>query len=1105
MQEVVLTQEVALTGDDVQEIVARASTIFERLTDEFLPDERSTDDAVVAKRLDAWRQNVSKGDAELFQRRLEWDGLDPDAVRGVLGRVRLREGASLPAWVDLLRGVVTLAGSLAAGAGASSTGERERFLHAEQPMPFEEVLAPFVLLARQRLAAEAGEAYTLLADEAHAMLERSLLQGLARFASQALYLQFSIMRAREQSPLARLFALAQNADDRSLYQEFVERMLRGKLVSFFREYPVLARLLATVTMRWVEANAEFLHRLEADRDEIRRVFGGDVDDLGQVTTVQTSLSDPHNGGRSVMVLKFATGLKLVYKPKNLGSEEAYIRLLGWLNERGAPLPFRLLTVINHGSHGWVEFVEQLPCQDVAEAQRYFLRSGMMLCLGYALEGTDWHFENLIASGEHPVVVDMEAMLHHRARPADEDDASGARLLAMEQLANSVLRLGLLPEWRVGKDGDVAYDMSGLGAGDAQDVPYKIQKWEHVNTDRMTLEYTQGRMQGQASIPRMAETPLTLAEYGDDLVTGFRQMYQFLTEQRDALLAPDSPLHELGRQQVRFIFRGTRIYGLILKQLTTPVHLRDGADQSILLELLARAGLPLWAQPTADQEPPVFWPLLAAERQAMEQTDIPFFTARADSDALVIGDRVIEQFFVEPSIDLAVRRLQAFGQEDFERQVAIIRGVLYTHLARDTTAAPTDDDDESTAELSGCESLECEALVAEAMAIAEEIRARAITAEDGSATWIAPIYNVQVERYQLKPAGYDLYNGTGGIALFLGAVDKVTGGTRYGDLARGAMHPLRHALERYGARLADQLGIGGASGLGSVVYALVQLSQFLDDPALLEDARQAALLITFERIAADKTLDIIAGTAGASLGLLALQRVAPDPEILERAIACGRHLVDARVMAETGYRAWPTIGGKCLTGFSHGAAGIAYALLRLYETTGEAEFLDAAREGIAYEASVFVPEAGNWPDFRHEEQPAFMSAWCHGAAGIGLARLGGLPLLDTAGIRADVEAALQTTQQQGAMGIDLLCCGTLGRLEFLLAAAERLSRPELTETARQHASGVIRRTRRRGSYLIHHLLPDGVYSPGFFRGTAGIGYELLRLAYPDRVPSVLLWE
>jgi lantibiotic modifying enzyme len=32
----------------------------------------------------------------------------------------------------------------------------------------------------------------------------------------------------------------------------------------------------------------------------------------------------------------------------------------------------------------------------------------------------------------------------------------------------------------------------------------------------------------------------------------------------------------------------------------------------------------------------------------------------------------------------------------------------------------------------------------------------------------------------------------------------------------------------------------------------------------------------------------------------------------------------------------------------------------------------------------------------------------------------------------------------------------------------------------------------------------VYSPGLFQGAAGIGYELLRLADPERVPSVLLF-
>jgi len=33
----------------------------------------------------------------------------------------------------------------------------------------------------------------------------------------------------------------------------------------------------------------------------------------------------------------------------------------------------------------------------------------------------------------------------------------------------------------------------------------------------------------------------------------------------------------------------------------------------------------------------------------------------------------------------------------------------------------------------------------------------------------------------------------------------------------------------------------------------------------------------------------------------------------------------------------------------------------------------------------------------------------------------------------------------------------------------------------------------------------VPSPSLFQGTAGIGYQLLRLAFPERVPSLLLFE
>lgn len=134
----------------------------------------------------------------------------------------------------------------------------------------------------------------------------------------------------------------------------------------------------------------------------------------------------------------------------------------------------------------------------------------------------------------------------------------------------------------------------------------------------------------------------------------------------------------------------------------------------------------------------------------------------------------------------------------------------------------------------------------------------------------------------------------------------------------------------------------------------------------------------------------------------------------------------------------------------------------------------------------------------------MVSCCHGAAGIGLARLGGLSIYQTQEIDRDVEVALQTTQKYGWQGVDYLCCGNFGRIEVLLVAAEKLSRPQLREIAQKQAAWVVARAEKKGTYQLFPNLSNYVFSPSFFAGNAGIGYELLRLAYPNTLPSALLW-
>jgi type 2 lantibiotic biosynthesis protein LanM len=1088
-----------LSEQDLIKIVEEASTLTERLGKCFIPHQSTVNQKLITSRREAWCQVVAQGNLEKFAKRLAWDSLDSSTVDSVLGSVHLADAQQLPAWAQTLREALQTDWETA-------DASVSRCLDIENPIPFEEVYLPFVHVARQKLIAQVGANWQLLSEAVHISLERQLLLQLTSLCAQSLQFEFSLFKALKQSAFTLLWGQAQYIGSNKQYQAFVKDLKTSKLLPFLQKYSVLARLVATTMDLWVEEKAEFLQRLASDLPTIQQNF----QDTGQVVAIGFNLSDLHNRGRSVMALTFASGLKLIYKPRSLSLEAAYFQLLAWCNQHFVETLhatslqlFKLVKVIDYKTHGWMEFVEHLPCEDEAAAQRYYQRAGILLCLLYVLQGNDCHDENLIASGEHPVLVDLETLLHPRAHEVGSINEVGAQFLADRQFfQDSVLWVGLLPRWELGADGGKAHDISGLG-GVGGEVPVQMQNWQNINTDNMALEYEPGIMPPAANTPFLNGITLLANDYVNEILDGFRQMYHFLSEQREALLATDSPIVALAHHKVRFLFRPTHVYSHFLSKTLHPKFLQHGVDRSIQLDVLSRAFL-------TSKSKPSIWSLLAVELQALEQMDIPYFVADSSSDALCINpELIVEGYFQEPSYERMISHLKRLNDADLAQQIAIIRGSFYSRVARGITGITSSN---AAFDLNATAPLPPDVLVQEAVEIGKELQKRAIYAADGSVTWIGMGYLPKAERMQLQPLGDGLYDGVSGVALFLAAIAKITGDMEFRDLALSALQDLKKSLRNtdpnFQRKFTKQIGIGGSAGLGSIVYTLVKISQFLDEPQLLDTASLAASLINQESITSDRSFDTISGSAGAILGLLNLYQAssdsAVDSAVLERATALGYHLLINRTKSDSGFRAWATLEGKLAAGFSHGAAGIAYALLRLYKITQETVFLEAAQEAIAYEHSLFSPSAGNWQDVR-ENKPSFMTSWCHGAPGIGLGRLGGLEILDTLEIRQEIATALNTTGQFGLQNLDHLCCGNFGRMEVLLVAASKLSDSELWNTVQKQAASVVTRAKQVGAFYLFSELPRDVYNPGFFQGTAGIGYQLLRLAYPESLPCVLLWE
>jgi type 2 lantibiotic biosynthesis protein LanM len=363
-------------------------------------------------------------------------------------------------------------------------------------------------------------------------------------------------------------------------------------------------------------------------------------------------------------------------------------------------------------------------------------------------------------------------------------------------------------------------------------------------------------------------------------------------------------------------------------------------------------------------------------------------------------------------------------------------------------------------------------------------------------------------WSLGPLPVDFYGGLSGIALFLAYLGAVTGEDCYTSFARSTVSGVRRQLHLEGSAPTY---IGGFNGRGGVIYTLSHLGCLWGESELLDEAAAIAdgLPHLIER---DEQLDVIGGSAGCIGSLLSLHKVVPSRPILEYTISCGDRILDQSRPMESGI-GWVSqaAGDGPLAGFSHGAAGIGWALLKLAAASDEPRFLAAAQGGMAYERTLFCPQAGNWLDLRdhpasgeppRNEDHAFMTSWCHGAPGIGLARLSALSIHDDTESRNEIAAALKTTRAQGFGRNHSLCHGDLGNLELVIQARDAFGDPDLDREVRTRAGIIAGDINHRG-FLCG--IPGGAESPGLMTGVAGIGYGFLRLAEPTLIPSVLILE
>jgi type 2 lantibiotic biosynthesis protein LanM len=884
--------------------------------------------------------------------------------------------------------------------------------------------------------------------------------------------------------VARVEGLLEGETPQERFRSFARRLERPEVLhKLFEEYPVLARLVLTSVEHHVASRIEFLARLCADWAAIRETLSPDADP-GLLVEVQGEAGDLHRGGRAVMIVRFSSGFQVVYKPRSVALEAHFQDLLLWLNERGATPPFYRMRFLDRQEYGWVEFIYARDCDSPDQVRRFYERFGGLLALLYLLEGSDVHYENIIASSEHPVLIDLESLF----QPHLEELLPNPPVdLTEDVLVNSVLRIGLLPQRPWGPGEDVS-DVSGL-VGSGGQTSTEVAGWQGVGTDEMRFTRVRAVLQERSNRAKLNGQAVNVPEHADAIVGGFTRVYRLLADHRETLLAADGPLAAFHADEVRILLRATQVYSTLLQESYHPNLLRNALDRDRFLDRL-------WM---AVENFPYLQRVLPWERNEMQEGDIPLFVTRPASRDLWSGTgERIPEFFVRSGWELVERRVRQLGEEDLRRQAWFITSTLGMMPA---PAAETDANRRAVEESEPA--LDRGELLGAACAIGDRLETTAF--RDGQElNWISLQPDLVTRRNVIGPLDTDLYAGLPGVALFLAYLGEISGEERYTALARGAVRTLRRLVREDTSRPTS---LGGFHGWGGVIYGLTHLGVLWREPELLAEAEAWVELLP-PLIEQDTDLDLVTGTAGCILSLVGLHEARPSTRTLAVTRQCGeRLLATARQMPHGLGWITPANQKRPLAGLSHGAAGFALALAELAARTGDARFREAALAALAYERTLFSAEAGNWRDLRpfgpgtesdEEGEGSFPIAWCHGAAGIGLGRLFLLRHLDDATIRSEIATALQTTLKSGFGMGHCLCHGDLGNLETLLQASLTFGeefRSPVEQTAGQILASIWRRGRRCGAEV-------DVEVPGLMIGIAGIGYGLLRVAEPGRVPSVL---
>lgn len=818
------------------------------------------------------------------------------------------------------------------------------------------------------------------------------------------------------------------------YDDYVSKYLLNEREcrEFLKKYPIMTELLIRKIRDYINYVDEILQHFYQDRETISKEFHIEQNTM-EITKISFNQDEEHFPGRMVAQVSLKGGEIIYYKPHSLLLAEQYQKIENWLWEKMGLEKSRHL-VASRDDYGWEQDVTEAECKCTKEIKEYYYRCGAECCLTYVLGMTDIHMDNVIAHGKYSVIIDTEFMFDRRI----EVGTQGKNL--QQNLMDTVMHTGFVPNGM----GTMHVNVSVLNTCDEQRLSVKMPMVINKGTSEMNISYHYPKLSHKKNMPIYEGKYISFENYMNEFISGFRRAYDCIKADPEVLVGMCQPIM---KKSVRYLFRNTQEYYMYITSFNFPELMRNQAKRQLSLWHMNRG---LHCNETYRVK------ILIYEMQCVYDGIIPIFYA--DGKNLLMGDdEYIENYFQRDNEQQLKLRVEKLSDWDKDFQTKVIQSALLMYAKKKDNwdgqlGQPQPKIGELTAER-----------------IAKWVFNAAVLTGD-KMEWTSVIYGKDGWTKAGKADIY-LYNGLSGIFLFFEAMWQKKHENFYHSVVEQLKKQLcEHTdilIQNGSNHQSDRMGLfDGEASVAFTYWIMYKLTA--EESYIVYAKKQCQFILDNDyQVTSD---DLIQGRAGIIILLLLMYKTTQDKMYLDIAQEVGTNLVES-------------IQSKnCLAGMAHGYSGMAVAMALLGKYTGEENYKEIVLELCRKEDQLFDYSMNNWCDIREgKENPRNTVAWCHGSAGILLARalihkISGLSinqLFKNIPLNQVTDQICQTEKTDWC-----LCHGQAGLL--------------IVERYIRHVFGYEEEKwyENAAKYLDKRLSIEDVLNYGIMQGLAGIGIFLL---------------